>query len=113
MTSRPPPRTSRTRFRPSTRTSRNSISGEAVKEEKEGRAARGARPGRQDTVLVPAPVPGWAGHVEQHQLSPLGPVDHHFVQLDSRVHAPHVRLVPGGTKEHSEAAVGRQSLSGL
>ena len=57
---------------------------------------RGAspQPWQKDTVLVAASVAGRSGHVEQHQVGPLGLVDHHLVQLDRRVHPPHVGLVP-------------------
>lgn len=51
----------------------------------------------KDTVFVSAPVPRGSGHVEQHQLSALRLVDHHLVQLDGRVHAADVGLVPGLT----------------
>lgn len=51
----------------------------------------------KDTVFVSAPVPGGSGHVEQNQLSALRLVHHHLVQLDGRVHAADVGLVPGLT----------------
>lgn len=97
MTSRPPPRTRRTRFRPSSRTSRNSISEEtAVKVESRQRASLSHTTlvHSQDTVFVSSSVPRWSRHVEQNQVSSLGLVDHHLVQLHRRVHAANIWLVP-------------------
>lgn len=66
--------------------------------------------GKKDTVFVSAPVPGGSGHVEQHQLSALRLVHHHLVQLDGRVHAPHVGLVPGGTGGSGDAGDGDKDV---
>lgn len=47
----------------------------------------------KDTILISVTVPGWPRHVEKDELSVLGLVQHHFIQLHGRVHAPHVGLV--------------------
>lgn len=52
----------------------------------------------KDTVLVSSPVLRGAGHVEQDQMSPLGFVDNHLVELHRCVHAANIRLVPGGAR---------------
>lgn len=52
----------------------------------------------KDTVLISSSVPRWPGHVEQNQVGALRLVDHHLIQLDSRVHATNIRLVPESTR---------------
>ncbi|KAF3836168.1 hypothetical protein F7725_028726, partial [Dissostichus mawsoni] len=44
----------------------------------------------KDTVFVSSSVTGWSGHVEQNQVGSLRLVDHHLVQLHSRVSYDHV-----------------------
>jgi len=115
MTSRPPPRTSSTRSKPSVRTSRNSISGIRVKWNQFLHSAGEPQPENlpntmikepfgwmtsvKDTVLVPVGVARRPRHVEEHQSSVVGPVDDDLVQLHGRVHPPHVGLIPGTRRE--------------
>lgn len=49
----------------------------------------------KDTVLVSLGVPGWSGHVEQHQSGLVGLVDDDLVELHGRVHPPDVGVVTG------------------
>lgn len=52
----------------------------------------------KDTIFVSSPVLWGAGHVEQDQMSPLGFVDDHLVELHRCMHAADIRLVPGGVR---------------
>lgn len=53
-------------------------------------------PHRKDTVLIPFPVTGRPWHVQQDQLGALGLLHDHLIELHSRVHPPHIGLVPVG-----------------
>lgn len=55
----------------------------------------------KDTVLIPLPVLGGPWHVQQDQLGILGLVEDDTVEPHSRVHPPHIGLVPGEGGTHS------------
>lgn len=60
----------------------------------------------KDTVLVTCPVPGRPRHVEEHQLSLWGLFEDDLIELECRVHTPHVELVPGSkTKQRRGGGV--------
>lgn len=50
----------------------------------------------KDTVLIPLPVLGGAGHVQQDQLGILGSAEDHTIEFHGRVHPPDIGMVPVG-----------------
>lgn len=58
----------------------------------------------KDTVLISISVPWWPWHVEQHKPRIVGFVDYDLVQLHSRMHSPHIGLIPAWHKTKVQTA---------
>lgn len=56
----------------------------------------------QDTVFIAHAVLRWSGHVEQDKFGLLGLLYDDLVESYSRVHAPHIHLVPNATNKQAK-----------